>query len=122
MRTRFLVLTGVLVIVLLAGTGAVYAYDHGHKGRIAEGVSVNGVDVSGMTADQARARLRAKLLAPLDRPVRVHYEDHTYTLTRKAAAIGVDIDGSVERAEAASRQGSMFTRAWREVRGEKLGQ
>jgi lipoprotein-anchoring transpeptidase ErfK/SrfK len=122
MRTRLLVLSGVLVVLLLAGAGGVYAYDHGHKGKIAEGVSVNGVDVSGMTADQARARLRAKLLAPLDRPVRVRYEDHTYTLTRKSAAIGVDIDGSVERAEAASRQGSMFTRAWREVRGEKLGQ
>jgi L,D-transpeptidase catalytic domain/Putative peptidoglycan binding domain len=120
MRTRFIVLTGVLVVLLLAGTGAVYAYDHGHKGSIAEGVSVNGVDVGGMTAAQARTRLRAKLLAPLDRPVKVRYQGHTYTLTRRAAAIGVDIDGSVARAEAASRQGSMFTRTWREVRGQTL--
>ena len=54
--------------------------------------------------------------------MRVRYEGHTYTLTRRAAAIGVDIDGSVARAEAASAQGSMFTRTWRGVRGEQLNQ
>jgi len=122
MRTRLLVLIGVLVVLLLGGTGAVYAYDHSHKGEIAEGERVNGIDVGGMTTAEARARLRAKLLAPLDRPVKARYKDHTYTLTRRAASIGVDIDGSVERAEAASREGSMFTRTWRGVRGESLDQ
>ena len=57
MRTRLLVLSGVIVVLLLAGTGGVYAYDHNQKGRIAEGVSVNGVDVGGMSAAEARGRL-----------------------------------------------------------------
>jgi lipoprotein-anchoring transpeptidase ErfK/SrfK len=117
MRTRTLALTAVLIVALLAAAGGVYAYDKGKEGQIAEGVKVNGVDVGGMSASAARVKLRAALLDPLNRPVTARFEDHRFRLTPRQAAIGVDIDGSVRRALYASREGSMFTRAWREVRG-----
>jgi lipoprotein-anchoring transpeptidase ErfK/SrfK len=120
MRTRTLALTAILIVALLAGAGAVYAYDNGNKDKIADGVTVNGVDVGGKTADQARTALRSALLDPLNRPVTATYEGKRYKLTPRQASIGVDIDGSVRRALVASREGSMFTRAWREVRGEQL--
>ena len=47
MRSRSLVLAGLLIVALLAGAGAVYAYDDGKSDRIAEGVSVNGVTSAG---------------------------------------------------------------------------
>jgi lipoprotein-anchoring transpeptidase ErfK/SrfK len=117
MRTRTLALTAVLIVALLAAAGGVYAYDKGKDGQIAEGVRVNGVDVGGMSTSAARAKLRAALLEPLNRPVTARFEKHSFKLTPRHAAIGVDIDGSVRRALNASREGSMFTRAWREVRG-----
>jgi lipoprotein-anchoring transpeptidase ErfK/SrfK len=120
MRSRSLVIAALLVLALLAGTGGVYAYDRGKQDRIAEGITVNGVPVGGMTAEQARLRLRAALLEPLDRPVHAAYHGHRFTLTPRQAALGVDVDGSVARALARSRQGSMFSRAWREVRGQPL--
>jgi lipoprotein-anchoring transpeptidase ErfK/SrfK len=120
MRTRTLALTAILVIALLVGAGAVYAYDRGNEGSIAEGVTVNGVDVGGMSAAKARTALRTALLDPLNRPVIARYEGKRFKLTPRQASIGVDIDGSVHRALAASREGSMFTRAWREIRGEEL--
>src|SRR3954451_6678231 len=117
MRTRTLALTAVLIVALLAAAGGVYAYDKGKDGQIAEGVKVNGVDVGGMSTAAARQKLRATLLAPLNRPVMARYEGHRFRLTPRQAAIGIDIDGSVRRALNRSRQGSMFSRAWREVRG-----
>ena len=120
MRKRTLALTAILLVALLAGAGAVYAYDNGKDGTIAEGVRVNGVDIGGMSADDARAALRSALLDPLNRPVVARYEGKKYTLTPRQASVGVDIDGSVQRAVAASREGSMFTRTWREVRGGDL--
>jgi lipoprotein-anchoring transpeptidase ErfK/SrfK len=117
MRSRTLALTAVLIVALLAAAGGVYAYDKGKEGQIAEGVKVNGVDVGGMSASAARLKLRAALLDPLNRPVTARFEDHSFKLTARQAAIGIDIDGSVRRALNASREGSMFTRAWREVRG-----
>ena len=120
MRSRSLAIAAVLVVALLAGAGGVYAYDRDHEGTIAEGVRVNGVDVGGLTAPRAREKLRSELLEPLDRPVYARYEGRKFTLTPRQAAVGVDIDGSVQRALARSREGTMLTRTWREVRGERL--
>jgi len=120
MRTRLLV---VAVFLLLVGVGVVagtYFYDQGKKNLIAEGVKVNGVPIGGLTRAQAENKLSAALLKPLDRPVKVRYKDHTYTLTRKAASIGINIHGSVDRALRASQQGDMFSRTWRNLRDEQL--
>ena len=58
MRSRLFVIAALLVLALVAGTGGVYAYDKGKQDRIAEGITVNGVPVGGLTAAQARERLR----------------------------------------------------------------
>src|SRR3954454_15032588 len=112
MRSRTLALTAVLIVALLAAAGGVYAYDRGKEGQIADGIKVNGVDVGGMKEAAARQKLRAALLEPLNRPVTARYgpTHHSFRLTPRQAAIGVDIDGSVQRALTRSREGSMFTR------------
>jgi len=120
MHRRSLALIAILVVALLAGAGGVYAYDQGKEGQIAEGIKVNGVDVGGLSASQARTKLRTALLDPLNRPVTARFEDKRYKLTPRQAQIGVDIDGSVERALARSRQGDALSRTWRELRGKPV--
>ncbi len=120
MHRRSLALIAILVVALLAGAGGVYAYDQGKEGQIAEGIKVNGVDVGGLTASQARTKLRAALLDPLNRPVTARYEGKRYKLTPAQAQIGVDIDGSVQRALVRSREGHILSRTWREVRGTPI--
>jgi hypothetical protein len=120
MHRRSLALIAILVVALLAGAGGVYAYDQGKEGQIAEGIKVNGVDVGGLSASQARTRLRAALLDPLNRPVTARFEGKRYKLTPRQAQIGVDIDGSVQRALARSRAGDILSRTWREVRGTPI--
>jgi lipoprotein-anchoring transpeptidase ErfK/SrfK len=120
MRKRLIVLTAVLAFIALGVVGGAYAYDRSKRDRIAEGVRVNGVAIGGMTRAQAEAKLKQTLLAPLDRPVKAVYKDHTFTLTPRQAAIGIDIRGSVEKALARSQQGNMFSRSWRNLRNESL--
>jgi lipoprotein-anchoring transpeptidase ErfK/SrfK len=120
MPRRLIAVLALTVAVLLVGAGSLYAYDRSVQKKIAEGVRVNGVDVGGMTPEAARAKLSAALLEPLDRPVKVRYKDKRYKLTPEQARIAIDIDGSVDRALAASREGNLFTRTWREVRGGTL--
>src|SRR6201991_2125776 len=122
MRTRLLVLTAFVAFLALGGLAGVYFYDQSKHDQIAEGVTVNGVPIGGMTRAQAEQKLSQTLLAPLDRPVKVAYKDHTYTLSQKAAAIGIDIRGSVDKALKSSQQGNMFSRSWRNIRNESLNQ
>jgi lipoprotein-anchoring transpeptidase ErfK/SrfK len=111
-----------LVFVLLAAAGAVYAYDNGRSQRIAEGVSIDGIPVGGMTVATARAKLRSGVLEPLSQPVVATYKDRKFTLTPKAASVGVDIEGSVQRAVDASRSGNFVSRTWRDMTGGKVKQ
>jgi lipoprotein-anchoring transpeptidase ErfK/SrfK len=117
MRRRLLLLASLLVVLVLAGAGSVYAFDHGRQDKIAKGVQVNGVDVGGLSVDAAKAKLRRALLEPLNRPVVVRGEGHRFTLRPTTTRIGLDVDGSVDRALAASRSGNVLSRTWRELRG-----
>src|ERR1700754_227698 len=120
MRTRLIVLAAFLALLGLGGVAGVYFYDQSKQDLIAEGVKVNGVPIGGMTPAQAQQKLSQTLLAPLDRPVKVRYHDRTFTLSQKAAAIGIDIRGSVDKALKRSQEGGMFSRSWRNLRNESL--
>src|SRR5689334_25428236 len=118
MRTRLIVAVSFLLLLGVGAVAGTYFYDQSKKDLIAEGVKVNGVPIGGMSRAQAEKKLSATLLAPLDRPVKATYKDHTYTLTQKAAAIGIDIRGSVDKALKSSQEGNMFSRSWRNIRNE----
>jgi lipoprotein-anchoring transpeptidase ErfK/SrfK len=121
MRTRAAVIAAVVGLLLLVGAGGVYAYDRAHAEEIGKGVTVGGVDVSGLTAQEARAKLRDAVVEPLSRPVVVRALGKRYTLTPARAKVGVDIDGSVQAAMERSREGNMLARTWRGIRGKPVG-
>jgi lipoprotein-anchoring transpeptidase ErfK/SrfK len=120
MRKRALIISGVVGVLVLVLAGAVYAYDSAHAEQLGKGVTIAGVDVSGMTEDEARAKLREAVLEPLNRPVVVRTDDKNFRLTPKQAAVSVDIDGSVAHAMNESRDGSILARTWRGIRGQSL--
>jgi lipoprotein-anchoring transpeptidase ErfK/SrfK len=122
MRTRLIVLAAFVAFLGIGGVAGAYFYDDSKKDLIAEGVKVNGVPIGGMTRAEAEKKLSATLLAPLDRPVKVSYKSRTFTLSQKAAAIGIDIRGSVDKALKRSQEGNMFSRTWRNLRNESLNQ
>lgn len=118
MRTRYLVIVAALVVLLLAAGGGVYAYDSGRETRIAKGISIDAVDVGGLEASAARARLRAQRLEPRNRPVVARYHGRRFTLSPKQARVGVDIDGAVQKALAESRRGNILARTVRNLRNQ----
>lgn len=111
----------VLVIFLAfagAAIGAMYAYDRSRENVIAEGVTAAGVDLGGLTADEARAALEDRVKRPLSRPLTIRYGKHGVLLSARAAGVEVDVEGTVAEAIERSRRGSFLTRSWRDVNGE----
>jgi lipoprotein-anchoring transpeptidase ErfK/SrfK len=121
MRKRAVVIAAIVGLLVLVGAGGVYAYDRAHAEEIGKGVTVGGVDVSGLTPEEARAKLRAAVLEPLRRPVVVRALGKRYRLTPKRASVAVDIDGSVRAALQRSRDGNMLVRTLRGIRGDAVG-
>src|SRR5829696_10133788 len=121
MRTRAVVIAALVGLLVLVCAGGVFAYDRAHAEEIGKAVKVGGVDVSGLTEEEARAKLRAAVLEPLKQPVVVRALGKRYTLTPARADVNVDIDGSVRAAMERSREGSMIERTWRGIRGKPVG-
>jgi lipoprotein-anchoring transpeptidase ErfK/SrfK len=114
------IFTGVLIGVLVLGAGALYAYDHGRRNEIAKGVKVAGIDVGGLSAAQARARLQREYLPRFEQPVVVRFNAHRFTLSPRAAHVTVDVNGAVDQALQQSRDGSIFTRVSRGLTGASI--
>src|SRR5262249_25608990 len=124
MRRRLLVAAGLLLAVvavaLCAGGAYAYYWDKANADRIARGVTVAGIDVGGLDAADARARLRAALGAPLSRPAYLIYERHRFTIYPRRTGLTVDVARMVDDAVRLSRSGGLAHRLLRDVRGDQL--
>ena len=117
MRHRSFILVAVLLLLLVGGAVAAYAYDSARKDRIAEGVTVAGTDVGGMTTAQAQRVLVRDLKEPLEQPVAVVYKGKRFNLSAEDAGVTADIGGMVDEAIAESREGNIISRVTRDLTG-----
>jgi lipoprotein-anchoring transpeptidase ErfK/SrfK len=106
-----------VVALLLALVGVGYAYDSSEKDKIADGVTVGGVDVGGMNETEAKRAVRRQLLGPLRHSLRVGYDGESWTLDGKSLKVHADIDTAVAEALAESRDGGFPGRLVRYVTG-----
>ena len=118
-KKSFIAISGIIVLLLVLA-GGVYAFDTNRNDLIAEGIRVGGVDVGGLRAHEARAKLNRELLGPLRQPVTATHKGKTFSLTSDEARVGVDIDGSVDHALDRSRSGNLIARTLRGIRGQAV--
>ena len=107
----------VVLLILIGGAVAAYAYDSSREDLIAEGVTIAGVDVGGMKSDEARALVRRELQEPLEQPISVVRGKTRFNLSAEDAGVKADVGGMVDEALRASRDGSIFSRVARDVTG-----
>jgi lipoprotein-anchoring transpeptidase ErfK/SrfK len=117
MRHKWFILVAVVLLVLIGGAVAAYAYDSSREDLIAEGVTIAGVDVGGMKSDEARALVRRELQEPLEQPISVVRGKTRFSLSAEDAGVKADVGGMVDEAVRASRDGSIFSRVARDVTG-----
>jgi lipoprotein-anchoring transpeptidase ErfK/SrfK len=117
MRHRWFILVAVLLLALIGGAVAAFAYDSSRDDLIAKGVRIAGVDVGGMTTGEARLVVQRELQEPLEKPVSVKRGKMRFTLSAHDAGVKADVGGMVDEALEASRDGSIFSRVARDLTG-----
>jgi lipoprotein-anchoring transpeptidase ErfK/SrfK len=117
MRHRTFILVAALLLALVGGAVAAYAYDSSRDDLIAKGVTVAGVDVGGLRVDEARRLVAKRLAEPLHQPISVVRAKKRFRLSAEDAGVEADVDGMVDEALAQSRDGSILTRVARDVTG-----
>jgi hypothetical protein len=119
-KRAIIALAGTVLVALGATAGGVYAYDRSRADRIADGVSIAGVDIGGLEAEAARAKLRAQVLPRLAAPIRIVYRRKQFVLQPSDAGVEADIDGAVRAALTRSRNGDLVARTWRSLTSAEL--
>jgi lipoprotein-anchoring transpeptidase ErfK/SrfK len=117
-KTSIAALIAAALVVLLVA--AAYAYDSSQKDQIADGVTVAGVDVGGLSEDEAATLVRHKLLAPLQHSLRVSFDGQSWTLPGQKLKIRADVDSAVEEALEDSQEGGFPGRLVRYVSGGEV--
>jgi lipoprotein-anchoring transpeptidase ErfK/SrfK len=118
-RTPIIILAAV-VVILVAGVGAIFAYDSSRSDVIANGIRIGGVDVGGLSADAARQKVTQRLVAPLQTPLVVRAADKTFPLTAREAHIRASLESMIHTALQRSREGGVLGRTWRGLSGGEV--
>jgi lipoprotein-anchoring transpeptidase ErfK/SrfK len=118
-RKTQITLVAVVLLAIVAALG-VYAWDSTRSDRIAEGVTIAGVDVGGLTGDEARAQIESNVVEPLNKPVVVKHGDDAFILNKHESDVSADTERMVDEALAASREGNFVSRTWRSLTGGEV--
>jgi hypothetical protein len=118
-RVRALV---ILALVLTAGALFATLAWAGNAGdqEIAAGTRVAGIDVGGLTQDQAMEKVWGRLRTQVERPVRVRVGDRTFVLSTRRANLRLGLKAAVAEAYEAGRGGNVLQRGWRNITGGKV--
>jgi hypothetical protein len=109
-----------IVVLALGAVGAAYAYDSSHKGEIADGITIGGVDVGGLSEARAEAKLRHQLLDPLRQSLTVSFEGQTWKLDGTKLEVHAELGEAVSEAIERSQEGGFPGRLVRYVSGEEV--
>jgi lipoprotein-anchoring transpeptidase ErfK/SrfK len=119
--TRIAIIIAVVLATLAAASvGALAWADSSAAGKLPTGAKISGVDVGGLTREEALSRANRRIAALITRPVHVTLGDKTYTLTAQQARVHVDISRPVARLYDAGREGSFLARGLRKITGKKV--
>lgn len=119
-KRAYVIIAGLTATIVLGCFGALYASAQAGDGKIAKGISVGGVDLGGLTAAEARTRLNAQLLAPLQKTIVVHHAPDKWELSARQAGLKANVDELVAQAMSRSEEGSFITRGMRKLTGGRV--
>jgi hypothetical protein len=113
-------LSGVLVIALGGAAYAAYRYDRSMDGRILPGVRIDGIDVSGMTREEAISAVRSRADLELDREISVKVHGQRFTVTARSLGRRAWVESAVDRALEVSEEFGWLERTWRRLRDDPI--
>jgi lipoprotein-anchoring transpeptidase ErfK/SrfK len=108
-----MIAAGTILLLLLSA----FAFDRVRADTIGQGVTVGGVDVSGLSREEARAKLADEVQAPLAKPLKISYNGKVTKLTPKTSGVHVDTNAMIEEAIDKSNSGFFVTNAVKGVAG-----
>src|SRR5688572_4482726 len=119
-RDRSVILAVSLLVVLFVAAAGLIVFDATRNDKIAEGVRAGGVEVGGLDREAAAEKISRSLRARMNEPILVRDGRTKFRLSPRQMGASFNVDRMVDDAIEVSRDANIFSRTYREIRGEPL--
>jgi lipoprotein-anchoring transpeptidase ErfK/SrfK len=116
------VVAGVLVLAFGGAAYSAYRYEQARADTILPGVTIDGLDVGGMTKQEAASAVRDAAQAHLQAPITVAVAGKDWTVTPQELGRRVNAVAAVNQALAINDSMGTFSRFWHRFRSESVDQ
>lgn len=108
-RKKLLVPVITIILVIIAiGFSTVFAFANIKKEKIISGVSISGVDVSGLSQEEAKAKINEIYQDKKEKEICLQYEDYETTLNPTLMEVNYEVDKAVEEAYLIGKEDNIF--------------
>lgn len=108
-RRKLLVpLITVILVIIAIGFSTVFAFANIKKEKIISGISISGIDVSGLSQEEAKAKINEIYQDKKEKEISIQYEDYETTLNPTLMEVNYDIEGAVEEAYLIGKEDNIF--------------
>lgn len=107
-KKRFLIIPILILIVLALFSSTIFAIVNINSNTIISGVFIEGIDVSGLTVDEAKEKVSSALNNQLQNDITINHNDFSATIVASQFNVAYDIDSSIETAYSFGRSSNIF--------------
>ena len=108
-KVKKIIISVVIVFIIALLFSTVFALTNVNNGKIINGVTIKGIDVSGLTKEEANTKLEMTYAEKLKANITLQYEEFTSELNPTLMEVSYDIEGAVNEAYSLGRNGNLFT-------------
>lgn len=107
-KTKGIVISCIVIAVILIFISTIFALVNINSNKIQSGITIKGVDVSGLTKEEAKAKLELVYNEKKEKEIELKYEDYISSLNPTLMEVNYDVEKAVNEAYLTGRNSNIF--------------
>ena len=109
-KKKYIIISISIIILLVMGIfiSTIFALININNKNIVSGVSISGIEVSGLSKDEAKAKLETVYQEKMEKELHVKYEEYENSLNLTLMEVNYNIDKSIDEAYLIGRKENIF--------------
>ncbi len=108
-KRRWILVTVIAVVIVIAiFLSTIFALVNINNEKIFSGISISGIDVSGLTKEEATAKINDIYQEKKEKEIGIQYEDYETTLNPTLMEVNYDVENAVEQAFLIGKNENIF--------------
>lgn len=96
------------ILIILLTLSCIFAIINRNSGKIINGIKINGIEVSGMTKDNAKQKINEEVTKLLEEQIMLKYQDYEIGIDTKQIDAKFNVDEIVDKAYQTGRDSNIF--------------